>query len=140
MKKSFILSMLSIGMIFSGGLLASCGESKSSGTTNNTQSNEIILNSVEQEVFDSIKVSLSAFKNPSSVTVVKVSTENVIGGRYVWISAQNSLGGYSTSVYQANRGGLSGPKDISSDYSQDPDVSVSKINLKLKEYKASVGW
>ena len=140
MKKTIVLGVLSLGLLFSGGLLVSCGNSNSTTNNQTTQSNEITLTAVEQEVFNSIKISLSAFKNPSSVTVVKVSTENVIGGRYVWISAQNSLGGYTTSVYQANPSGLSGPKDISSDYSSDPEVSISRINLKLKEYKESVGW
>lgn len=139
--RGLVLSMI---CVFGGISLVACGEKDSNSTSQQAQ-NEIVLSSDENSIYRSICGSLSAFKNPSSVTLLWASDPVVIGGRYVRISAQNSFGGNTTSVYQANGGGLKGPIDsdeISSILSHPSasDISISKINQKLKTYKESMGW
>jgi len=124
---------LFFGCIF----LTGCGESGGNG---GNQQQSVTLSSDEQAVYNAVKNSLSSFKNPGSVTVVSVSDEVLIGGRYLKISAQNGFGGYSTEMYQVSGIGLRGPITDYNSYSVDSSISVSKINQKLNEYKASMGW
>ena len=132
---SIVMTMLICLMLLFG--LTSCGYTSSSNDNNEQQTEQIVLSDAEQEVYNSIVKSLYAFKNPASVTVIAVSGEKLIGGRYVKISAQNGFGGYSTSIYQANTYGLSEIDTTS--FSADSSINVANINKKLTEYKQSQG-
>ncbi len=119
-------------------LLNSCGNSSGSSSDQYTEVSAIdLLSSEELEVYNSIKNSLTSFKNPSSVSVRSVSEEPLIGGRYVTIAAENGFGGTSVSVYQCN-GGLRSADGYT--FTPDSSISVSKINNALNEYKKSMGW
>ena len=134
-KFSIIMTMLICLMLLFG--LTACGDTSDSNNDYNQQTPQIVLSEAEQEVYNSIVKSLYAFKNPASVTVLAVSGEMLIGGRYVKISAQNGFGGYSTSVYQANYSGLK--ESDYTDWSSDYEINVANINKKLAEYKQSQG-
>ena len=141
MKKRFFLGAFAAFLFLMP--LTACGGSSSSGNGNNGNNvvqNEIVLSSDEQTVYNAVKNSLSAFKNPGSVTVISVSTEVLIGGRYLKISAQNGFGGTTVSMYQVSGSSLRGPIDDYSSYKADSSISVSNINQKLNEYKVSMGW
>lgn len=136
MKKNICVLGLSFMLLSSCGFygLTSCN-SDSGSERNDT----IILSNDETIVFNAIRNSLSMFKDPSSVTLRYVSTENLIGGRYVIIAAKNSFGAYVDNTFQIV-GSTSLKSASPNSFNVDPSISVSKINTRLKEYINSLGW
>ena len=139
MKKKHLLGLLMILIVGTVGLTA-CSSSSGSGGNAGYSQNSVTLSSDEQTVYNAVKNSLSSFKDPGSVKVVSVSTEVLIGGRYLKISAKNSLGGSVTSMYQVSGRSLRGPITDYNSYEVDSSISVSKINSKLSDYQSSMGW
>lgn len=118
-------------------MVSSCENDNAFSDNNALQT--ITLSEDETRVYNAVKNTLSAFKNPGSVIVVAVSEKPYIGYNYVKISAQNSFGGYSTSIYQVSGNGL---REVEDDitFHTDYNISVSNINAKLNEYKKTMGW
>ena len=132
-KKILLIFAFSFSCIFTASNLTSCYD-----TSEETNIQEVVLTNVEKQVYNAVKNSLTKFKNPSSVTVISVGEEEYIG-RYIKISAQNGFGGYSTAIYLVLGSSINSTENVSS-FTVDYTVDVSKINLKLQEYKKSQGW
>jgi len=138
MKKTF--SFFTLIFLFCAFLTITACKSNNTNEQETQKSAIYTLSSDEKIVYNSVKGSISAFKDPSSVRVVTVYEKAFIG-RYIRISAKNSFGGTVTNIYFINGHSLESTTDVDIySYDIDPEISVSKINAALDEYKEQKGW
>lgn len=137
-KKKQLLTAIFASTILLGTVgLSGCATSSGGGQGGYVQT---ALSSEEKSIYNCIIGSIDAFKDPSSVKLVR-TYEKALIGRYVRVSATNSFGQRVTNTYNAYSGALHSANDVDlSDYEIDASINVSAINAKLDSYKRGQGW
>ncbi len=118
--------------------VSSNGKSASCTVRVSTPSAYSKLNSHEKKFFDTLKSSITQFKNPGSVSVVKVDYDSGSSTTFVAeIKAMNGFGGITATTYKVTSIGLYEGGYL---YSSGSNFDVAKINAALTEYIAKQGW
>lgn len=131
-----------IALMLTPSLIVGCTPKKENTPTQNVERDPYYALSTDEKFFyNSIIGSIDAFKDPSSVTFVSGTKEQMIG-RYGKISAKNSFGGAVTSTYLFMGNSLRTVEKEPSYYYDaiDTNLSAGKINNALKAYKQKMGW